>query len=536
MADRRGDRTNRDDAALMMERTRTRRTSPESRRRTPRRRGLPSVLRTLDPRLGAVIVVTPAITLAAASFLPDAGPADRTGLLLVALTFASLIPIVEGGLRGAQLLELGVAVALVYVLLFPARAAAILLGLEHTANPEVYFASNAVIHRTLLLATAGLLAGGLAYISPLGPALGRRVSLPHLAICERPPLGYSVLVFGLGLAAQAFVLAGDYVPRLERLLAGRGSGVISATSALMVVGLAFLTHRAVAPDASKRNVLILAGAATACLVVSVIGQFKEVAVLAVGTPFVVATYTLRRRPRLRWLVAAVAVLVLMFVAVTIWRYASDRIGTANPSKVARAIPTQLIDYSWSTPGRRPLRPWSPPEEVAQLISRRFYGFDSLTLAVGLTPSVYPHQNGATLENLAAGLVPRLLWPGKPQIGIGYWFAQVYWPVPQGATQVPQAVTHPGELWIDFGWAGVIVGMAALGLCYRFAVTAIRPGQSAAGTLLYPVVLLTVVVVDRDIPLVYVTLVQRLAVTAIVLAAGELIYRRRLRSAPSAASP
>jgi hypothetical protein len=141
-----------------------------------------------------------------------------------------------------------------------------------------------------------------------------------------------------------------------------------------------------------------------------------------------------------------------------------------------------------------------------------------------TPKEIPFQHGATLRNLASGLVPRVLWPDKPTVGIGYWFAQSYWGTPAGVREVPQSVTHLGELWIDFGWAGVAVGMAILGVWYRFLYSALRPRESGTGAILYVIALLTVLPVDRDFPLVYITLIQRLAFVALLFGAVALIGR------------
>jgi hypothetical protein len=219
------------------------------------------------------------------------------------------------------------------------------------------------------------------------------------------------------------------------------------------------------------------------------------------------------------------VLFLVFVVVQIARLASERIHSSNPISVARALPSQAIYREWLTGAPRPFRPWTPVKEAPVVLSHRLYGFDSMTLAVSRTPRTIPFQHGATLENFAQGLVPRIVWAGKPTIGIGFWFAVNYWGAERGVPTVPQSVTHPAELWIDFGWWGVLIGLALLGVWYRFAYAALRPRESGTGAVVYTVVFLTVIVVDRDIPLVYVTLVQRLAVVALVVAALEL-YRRR----------
>lgn len=69
--------------------------------------------------------------------------------------------------------------------------------------------------------------------------------------------------------------------------------------------------------------------------------------------------------------------------------------------------------------------------------------------------------GQASAPLVAALVPRFLWPDKPQIQLGAWFA-----LEIGAASISSTsgrannsinMTIPGELYLDFGWFGVVVG-------------------------------------------------------------------------------
>lgn len=70
--------------------------------------------------------------------------------------------------------------------------------------------------------------------------------------------------------------------------------------------------------------------------------------------------------------------------------------------------------------------------------------------------------------LIAALVPRFIWPDKPIIQLGAWFA-----VEIGAGYVGESgrsnnsvnMTIPGELYLDFGYAGLIIGSFLLGMLY-----------------------------------------------------------------------
>ena len=74
--------------------------------------------------------------------------------------------------------------------------------------------------------------------------------------------------------------------------------------------------------------------------------------------------------------------------------------------------------------------------------------------------------GTASAPLITALVPRVLWKDKPQIRLGVWFA-----LEIGAAYVDLDghpnnsinMTIPGELYLDFGWPGVILGCFGLGL-------------------------------------------------------------------------
>ncbi len=77
-----------------------------------------------------------------------------------------------------------------------------------------------------------------------------------------------------------------------------------------------------------------------------------------------------------------------------------------------------------------------------------------------------HYNGRASFPLLAALIPRALWPDKPNIELGAWFA-----LEIGAASISPItgrannsvnMTIPGELYLDFGWIGVILGSILFG--------------------------------------------------------------------------
>jgi hypothetical protein len=460
-----------------------------------------------------------AVALAAIGLLAWIPGWASTGLLLAGLACACTVPIADGFARRAPVLEIGVAVAVVYFVLFPLRAGVVLANLDFATNSRVVEAPEGTQRLALLVALVGILAGGIAYVSPIGAWVGARVTLPRADICERPPLVAAGTVFAVGLLAEGVVLADTHFGFAHQLLAGRASGLISAATALLILGLALLT-RGAAVSRDRRLLYVLGAAMLLGILLSVAGGFKEPAFISVVTPAIVWSFAPGRRLPGRGVALIGLALLAIFLLVTLWRHASDRIESAQPTRVIAELPDETLHHDWVVGGPRQFRPWHPLTDVPVIVTHRLYGFDSMVLAVRYTPDSVPHQEGATLQNLAAGLIPRILWPEKPTIGIGYWFAEAYWGTPPRVKQVPQSVPHPVELWINFGWIGVIVGLAILGIWYRFAYSALRPLESGTGAVLYAIVLVTVIPVDRDLPLVYVTLVQRLAAAGILIAAIE----------------
>lgn len=76
-----------------------------------------------------------------------------------------------------------------------------------------------------------------------------------------------------------------------------------------------------------------------------------------------------------------------------------------------------------------------------------------------------YQGRASLP-LAYALIPRVLWPGKPSIELGAWFALEIGVATissyTGRANNSINMTIPGELYLDFGWIGVILGCTLFG--------------------------------------------------------------------------
>lgn len=73
--------------------------------------------------------------------------------------------------------------------------------------------------------------------------------------------------------------------------------------------------------------------------------------------------------------------------------------------------------------------------------------------------------GRASQPLLAALIPRALWPDKPAIALGQWFALAVTGSEKnarGGSTNSINMTIPGELYLDFGWIGVVIGSILFG--------------------------------------------------------------------------
>ena len=105
-----------------------------------------------------------------------------------------------------------------------------------------------------------------------------------------------------------------------------------------------------------------------------------------------------------------------------------------------------------------------PTKPRQTVLSRLTTFNQLT-QIGRVVEEDGHLNGATLEYLGFAFIPRVLWPEKPKIAKGAWFALRIGQArvaESGAITNSVNMTVPGELFLNFGWLGVFVGLSVFG--------------------------------------------------------------------------
>lgn len=100
----------------------------------------------------------------------------------------------------------------------------------------------------------------------------------------------------------------------------------------------------------------------------------------------------------------------------------------------------------------------------------------------MTPSEIPYQFGRTYSYFAVALIPRALWPGKPQAGSANGFFAISYGLltEEGAKTTTFGMSLLGEAFINFGWVGVILVMLVQGLAIAILERIFGSEKSGAG--------------------------------------------------------
>lgn len=105
------------------------------------------------------------------------------------------------------------------------------------------------------------------------------------------------------------------------------------------------------------------------------------------------------------------------------------------------------------------------EDQAPALLRRLTTFNQLS-QVGQLVEEGGYLGGSTLQYLGYAFIPRFLWHDKPTIAKGAWFAVQIGQgrqLPDGSFTNSVNMTVPGELYLNFGWTGVVFGTLGFGV-------------------------------------------------------------------------
>jgi hypothetical protein len=320
------------------------------------------------------------------------------------------------------------------------------------------------------------------------------------------PFAVGVVGAAVGLLTGAIGYSASSTPSQRTLAASQALTQLAGLGALVVLATALVYFGAGSRE-HRRVLLILAPLQVAVGFAMGFKGLSLAPIVLVGLAYVACRMRLPRR-----LIGAALIAVLLVVpAVTIYRAVLNqdaRGGGATTGTVSRTA------YYY--------------------VSARFRLIDHIALIKARTPSVYEYGGGSRYALLPLFVVvPRALWSDKPVLQDGLEFSHTYWEIPVAArTGTP--ITQIGDLYRNFAWPGVLLGLGAWGVVVAWFTRLCARWRSPRVEMLYLVSLLYwIPYVESDLPELIAAASKALPVTAaaawLLLPGGDTApgYRRLL---------
>jgi hypothetical protein len=246
-----------------------------------------------------------------------------------------------------------------------------------------------------------------------------------------------------------------------------------------------------------------------------VADIKGLAMLAGILTIITMVLIDGRIPKL-WLVAGALYVVIVFPIFQTYRTEiTHNRGIARTAVVANL--GRVLELTLSADRRV-----NSGRDRAQTFLERSSLLGSLQTIVEKTGDGVPLQGGHTLSPILATFVPKIIWSDKPDIPTGQILNKAFHIT--DSEDVFISPSHLGELYWNFGWSGVIAGMALIGCILGYVGSRFNLAQGRTVTrLLVTVVTIKQVVVgfESSIAAIYVVWLRSLVGIALL----HLIFAR-----------
>jgi hypothetical protein len=93
----------------------------------------------------------------------------------------------------------------------------------------------------------------------------------------------------------------------------------------------------------------------------------------------------------------------------------------------------------------------------------------LAFVMEQSPSPVPYWGGETYKSLLTKFIPRILWPDKPKETLSHDFGHRYSLLNENDHSTAMNLPWLVELWVNFGLAGLVIGMLLYGALFGYLV-------------------------------------------------------------------
>jgi O-antigen polysaccharide polymerase Wzy len=294
----------------------------------------------------------------------------------------------------------------------------------------------------------------IGYVIPVGKIASQIVPRMRREWSAEATLGVAMITIPMGWS----VIFASQFGLIPRELGNGVLGIIASGTSFGIGLIAICYQRYRSPAA----LLLLALAIPPTMFVNFFTSSKMLFVMPL-VMIVIVHVIITRRLRVWWIVGFLLVMALFYPAAQFYR-----------------------DLLYSTGDRRfYLQMILKPQQVFGLLAqftasfnfadyfwlgldatfRRLDGMGILSVIIRDTPGRVEFQGGWSIAHVAIAYIPRVLWPGKPILGTGQFITETYGYGP--GIESATGSTWIGELYMNFGWSGVLVGMTLAGVFLRF---------------------------------------------------------------------
>jgi hypothetical protein len=399
-------------------------------------------------------------------------------------------------------------VTALWMVYFPVRLLVIQGDRHHfTLHPVVAHASDSDLLWIWVISALGL--GSLL----LGSRLAR--GRPQRVVLNLP--GATRGTFAMLAATGLLLTIGMQLSHLT-------TGLLAQTRLVSLFGLAGLGFFDGQKGRPRLQTMALVGLA---VLLGSRESFKELAVLPLAAWMIGIGAGAQFQLRARHVLAGVLLALIAFLGVDGQRIADrtgDQVGLATGA--VRAVTQYDLRTGYPKPhGKHGTELFT---NVAYGVSRRFYGADALLVLRHRVPATLEFQRGRTIVDPALSVIPgitHLVELKYPQLSLGGFFTRLYSLNPN-SDRSSQTLTWPGDLYLNFGTGGILVGLLLIGvLLSRF--DRLIDARSAFGCSLFAYVGTGLLALERNVAYAFVTSAMRMMVVLVVLLIVGEITRRSM---------
>lgn len=251
---------------------------------------------------------------------------------------------------------------------------------------------------------------------------------------------------------------------------------------------------------------------------------KEYFIPLLVAPLICWHYRRRAVSAFKVLLPALGMALVVFPVMTSYR-------SLDPAYLRRVSLTDGVSYAvtgvWDVVSERGMLEyvrWS-----LELVAERLDGIYTLTGVLLNVPGTMGYQWGETIVVGFAMLVPTFIWEGKYDylVTVITWGERIFG-VPVGGGGI--SITHPGELFLNFGTPGVLLGMFILGAAFRLTYEWLTRERRFFGIVIYAILWPTLVVPEYPIAAYFSNAAKQAGLLFLIsLAAGARWRRDRTKA-------